>query len=121
VERKFRLKQAIVVRVDIPMSPGKIAAQVAHAAVSAAEMVRRERPEWFREWMEEGQKKVVLKVHDEESLRRLEDEAKAVGIPSELISDAGLTEIPPGTVTALGIGPAPSELVDRVTGKLRLL
>lgn len=117
----FKFKQAIVVRVDIPMSPGKIAAQVAHAAVTAAERTRVERPEWFKGWMSEGQKKVVLKIHDEESLRSLKKEAEILGIPSELISDAGLTEIPPGTVTALGIGPAPAELLDRVTGKLHLL
>jgi len=117
----FRFKQAIVVRVDIPMSPGKMAAQVAHAAVSSAEKTRSEKPEWFREWMREGQKKVVLKVHSEESLHVLKREAEELGLACELISDAGLTEIPPGTVTALGIGPAPAEIVDRVTGKLHLL
>jgi len=121
MKEAFKFKQAIVVRVDIPMSPGKIAAQVAHAAVAAAERTRMEKPEWFKEWISEGQKKVVLKVHDEEDLRNLKKEAEALRIPSELISDAGLTEIPPGTITALGIGPAPSELLDRVTGKLHLL
>jgi PTH2 family peptidyl-tRNA hydrolase len=117
----FRFKQAIVVRADVPMSPGKMAAQVAHAAVSAAERTRAERPEWFHAWMREGQKKVVLKVHDEDSLRRLKGEAEGLGMVCEIVSDAGLTEIPPGTVTALGIGPAPAELVDRVTGRLSLL
>lgn len=114
-------KQAIVVREDLDMSPGKLAAQVAHGAVSAAEKTRRENPEWFKGWLKEGQKKVVLAAGDERELRELWEEATKSGLPCELIEDAGLTELPPGTVTVLGIGPAPSEKIDAITGKLPLL
>ena len=103
------------------MSPGKIASQAAHAAVSAAEECRKTRPEWFKAWILEGQKKVILKVESEGQLRNILSEAKALDLPAALIEDAGLTEVPPGTVTALGIGPAPSEMVDKLTGRLKLL
>ncbi|RLG09768.1 MAG: peptidyl-tRNA hydrolase [Thaumarchaeota archaeon] len=118
---EFTYKQAIVIRVDLKMSVGKIAAQAAHAAVSAAEECRRIKPEWFRGWLEEGQKKVVLKVSGLEELKQLHEQANSLGLPTSMIEDAGLTEVPAGTITALGIGPAPSELIDRITGKLKLL
>jgi PTH2 family peptidyl-tRNA hydrolase len=117
-EPLFAWKQCLVVRSDLRMSCGKTCAQTAHAAVAAferADAVSR------KKWMEEGQKKVVLKVKDERALRELRTIALAAGIPAALIEDAGLTELPPGTVTALGLGPARSEDIDRVTGGLPLL
>jgi len=117
----FKYKQVIVVRADLNMSPGKTAAQASHAAVSAAEKTRNEHPEWWHSWVEEGQRKIIVKVDSEEALLNIEREAKAAGLPSELIHDMGLTELQPGTTTVLGIGPAPSDLLDKVTRKLPLL
>ncbi|MEM2092088.1 MAG: peptidyl-tRNA hydrolase Pth2 [Candidatus Bathyarchaeia archaeon] len=116
----FRFKQALVLRADLKMSPGKAAAQAGHAAVSSAEEARKKNPSWWMGWIEEGQCKIVLKVSSEADLLSLERRARELGLPVALISDAGLTELEPGTVTALGIGPAPSNLVDKVTGNLPL-
>jgi PTH2 family peptidyl-tRNA hydrolase len=117
---EFKFKQVIVIRSDLKMSCGKASVQACHAAVSAAEKTRKVHISWWHGWMEEGQRKIALKVASEVELSKIERAAKETKISSALISDMGLTELPPGTVTALGIGPAPSNLVDRITGNLPL-
>lgn len=118
---EFRFKQVIVFRSDLKLSKGKIAAQAGHAAVSAAEVARKNNRGWWKAWMQEGQSKIVVKVKDEKELLELEKQAKELTLPCALIVDRGLTEIPPGTITCLGIGPAPKEKIDRITGTLPLL
>ncbi len=113
-------KQVIVVRVDLKMTRGKACAQVAHASLGSAEVAMREHAEWYEAWKRSGEKKVVVRGESQEQLGRLFEEARKLGLPCFLVRDAGLTQLPPGTVTALAIGPAPAEKVDRLTGELKL-
>ncbi|MDO8841825.1 peptidyl-tRNA hydrolase Pth2 [Methanocalculus sp.] len=115
---EFAWKQCLIIRDDVKMSCGKKCAQIAHAAIGAYEKASAASK---RSWLDEGQKKVTLKVSGERALFELKVIAEANGIPACIIQDAGLTEIPPGTVTALGLGPAKSELLDRITSDLKLL
>lgn len=108
-------------RTDLKMGKGKIVAQAGHAAVAAAEEARQRFQKWWKTWLNEGQCKIALKVKNQEELKKLEDTARSFGLPHALISDRGLTQLEPGTITCLAIGPAPTELVDRITGKLALL
>jgi peptidyl-tRNA hydrolase, PTH2 family len=110
-------KQAIVIRCDITMSLGKTAVQASHASFSAAIKVPKTR---LQKWQKEGQKKIVLKANLGQ-LKELEIKCKKAKIEHALISDAGLTELLPGTITALGIGPEKGELIDKITGSLPLL
>ncbi|MEM2111416.1 MAG: peptidyl-tRNA hydrolase Pth2 [Candidatus Bathyarchaeia archaeon] len=116
----FEYKQVIILRSDIKMSQGKAAVQASHAAVSASEKARKENLSWWRRWMDEGQRKIVLKVSSGDDLLKIKRDAEKLNLPTSLISDMGLTELEPGTVTALGIGPAPSNLLDKITGSLPL-
>jgi PTH2 family peptidyl-tRNA hydrolase len=117
----MKYKLIIVMREDLKLSCGKIAAQASHAAVDCAFKAKKINSKWFKKWQSEGGKKVVVKVDDIDELLYLEKTAKSHKLPTCLITDAGLTEVPPNTVTCLGIGPAPNELIDPVTGKLPLL
>ena len=112
------VKQVIVVDESLKLPRGKLAAQVAHAAVAALVLAQ---PDAQRRWFAEGMPKVVLGCAGEEELLRLEAEALEQGLPADLIRDAGRTVVEAGTATCLGIGPAEDEEIDRVTGELKLL
>jgi PTH2 family peptidyl-tRNA hydrolase len=114
-------KQVIIVRRDLNMGTGKIAAQVAHAAVMGAERVKASRREWFNSWFGAGQAKVVVKVKNIEELMDVRIRAEKMNLPVVQVQDSGLTQIPSGTITCIGIGPAPSDLIDKVTFELKLL
>ncbi|WP_455367871.1 peptidyl-tRNA hydrolase Pth2 [[Eubacterium] cellulosolvens] len=117
----FQYKQAILVRTDLKMGKGKIAIQVAHASVSAAERARVYHPLWWGRWLNEGQCKVALKVAGKEEIFTFKEHAERESLPTYLVEDRGLTQIPPGSITCLGIGPGPTEKIDRLTGQLPLL
>ena len=114
------VKQVIVVRTDLDMGKGKIAAQVGHACVLGAEYVRKSKPEWFSEWWK-GQEKIVLKVSNLKELEQVKQGAIEIGVPWSEVTDAGHTQIPPGTVTCISLGPAPEEKIDKITGDLKLM
>src|SRR3989338_6571881 len=111
-------KQGIVVRADLKMGKGKLAAQSSHASYSSAKKAAKKT---LDAWEQECQKKIVLKVASEAELLELERKCKKAGIPCALIVDAGRTQLEPGTVTALGIGPEREDKIDEITGKLALL
>ncbi|MCL4371803.1 peptidyl-tRNA hydrolase Pth2 [Candidatus Marsarchaeota archaeon] len=115
------LKQAIIVRLDLEMSKGKIAAQAAHASLMSYFEAERQDPELAKEWLETGEKKIVLKVSNEEALIKLYNAFKFKKVPCALVTDAGLTEVPKGSKTALGIGPWKSGEIDVFTRGLKLL
>ena len=114
------IKQVIVVRTDLDMGKGKIAAQVGHACVLGGEHVRKSNPGWFSEWWS-GQEKVVLKVANLKELEQIIQDATELDLPCSPVSDAGHTQLAPGTMTCLSIGPAPEETIDKITGDLKLL
>ena len=112
------MKQVIVVNESLKLPKGKLAAQVAHAAV-ATFLVASEQAKQI--WQEEGMPKIVLRGSNEEALRNLQILSFEQNIPAQLIRDAGRTVIPSGTVTCLGLGPASEIELDALTGELKLL
>jgi PTH2 family peptidyl-tRNA hydrolase len=111
-------KQAIVLRTDLRMSKGKMVAQGAHASVCAALHADRNAR---NTWVADGMAKIALKVQSEAELVQVWIRATEAGLPCMIVRDAGRTEIPEGTLTAVGIGPAEGTVINAVVGELRLL
>ena len=114
----MELKQVILVRMDLKLPKGKMAAQCSHASVEAVLNSDKKKVE---EWRVAGAKKVVLKVKDEKELIEFIGLAKAAKLKTALITDAGRTVIAPGTKTCLGIGPDDEVKIDSITGKLKMV
>ena len=112
------MKQVILVRDDLKLPKGKMAAQVAHAAVEC--VLKSSKPN-VEAWHDEGMKKVVLKVKDLNELKKYQQLAKAEKLIAAMISDAGRTVVEPGTITCLGIGPDDEEKIDKVTRNLKMM
>ena len=111
-------KQVIVVRKDLKMDKGKIAAQVAHASLEA---YKKTDPKDVVEWEADGMKKVVLGVKNIKELMKIKENVKEANMPYSVIRDAGRTQVKPGVVTVMGIGPVKDEKIDRITKNLKLL
>ncbi|KAG5511217.1 hypothetical protein JKF63_07159 [Porcisia hertigi] len=133
------VKMALVVRKDLKMGNGKIAAQCAHAAVAMVEEVISLKSgeagssqsaldpvsalwvQWYDAWKVSGCTKVALQCSDEPTMVELAKHARRVKLPHYVIRDAGRTQVAPGSKTVVAVGPGPKSLVDEVTGHLKLL
>nr|CAD7588889.1 unnamed protein product [Timema genevievae] len=89
-------KLVFVVRMDLKMGKGKVAAQCCHAALSCYKKGLKMAPKSVSAW-------------------------EAQGLPTKIIHDAGRTQVKSGSETVLGIGPGPASLIDKVTDYLKLL
>ena len=114
----MELKQVILVRKDLKLPKGKMAAQVAHASVDAA---LKSDKKMVEQWRKIGMGKIVLEANDEKDLFKHKQMAEDLGLKTALITDAGHTVVEPGTITCLAIGPDKSEIIDKVTGKLKMV
>ena len=111
------MKQVIVVNRALGLPPGKMAAQVAHAALGA--FLSAKRGEQIR-WLEAGMPKVVVECGSERDLLDILARAERDGLACMLVRDAGRTVVQAGTPTCVGIGPDLAEKIDPITGTLRL-
>ncbi|KAL8661526.1 MAG: hypothetical protein Q9202_005535 [Teloschistes flavicans] len=118
-------KLVLVVRGDLGMGKGKIAAQCSHATLACYRALSSSFPSSLnpvlKQWERMGQAKVVVQAKNEEELDTLQAQAVSLGLCAQVIHDAGRTQIAAGSATVLGVGPGPKSVVDKVTGGLKLL
>jgi len=110
---------ALIVRKDLKLSTGKIAVQCSHAAVQCSLIAKKKESRLFERWVNGGARKICLEIENLESLKSLMSQAMGADLVSYIVKDAGHTEIPPGTITVLGIGPAPRKTIDALIGDLK--
>jgi PTH2 family peptidyl-tRNA hydrolase len=103
------------------MSPGKKVVQGAHASLMASEKAKKQAPDIWKAWYREGQRKIACKIESLDAMLELKSIVERANIPCDIVADAGLTELEPGTITALGIGPALATTIDPITKDLKLL
>ncbi|MGI0155269.1 MAG: aminoacyl-tRNA hydrolase [Thermoplasmata archaeon] len=111
----------LVLRGELRLTAGKSAVQAAHAAVMLTRAAEQRDPSALSAWIAAGQMKIALVVPTLGDLEALARAARGRKIPLVWVEDAGFTEVPPGTRTCLGLGPAPVSEMDAVTGDLPLL
>ena len=114
------MTMVIVTRRDLKLSVGKLAAQCGHAVMECALRANKEIPRSLEKYRREGARKIVLTVKNLKDLELLYNQIQGYGMICHLVRDAGHTEIPSGTVTVLGIGPAPRKEIDKFTSELKL-
>ncbi len=129
-------KQVIVMRTDLNMRKGKMAAQASHASMAVIlDMMESEYTELYERrkltipegsalsaWLNGPFKKICVGIDSESALEALYEDVLAFGIPVAKIVDSGLTEfggVP--TLTCIAIGPDYPERIDPFTKELKLL
>lgn len=115
------LKLILVVRSDLKLSKGKIAAQCSHASILCYEKSTSKQSDTLKRWLLLGQAKIVLKVDGLDELLALHKNAVEQNIVAELVKDAGHTQVTAGTITVLGLGPDYEDRLDLLVKHLKLL
>lgn len=117
-------KMVFVVNSELSMGPGKMAAQVGHATLNLFRHIQEGKDEKMsaemKQWEEMGSKKVVVRGNNAQHLLALKKKSFELRIPNVMVHDAGRTEVEPGSLTVFALF-GRSSLLDKVTGKLRLL
>ncbi|KAG7157015.1 peptidyl-tRNA hydrolase 2, mitochondrial-like [Homarus americanus] len=114
-------KLALVVRADLKMGKGKVAAQCSHGTLAAYKQIQKSNPRVLQAWEDAGQPKIVVSAKDLDHFNTLMEMAAVAGVPTATVQDAGRTQVVIGSQTVLAVGPAPIADVDKITGNLRLL
>jgi PTH2 family peptidyl-tRNA hydrolase len=108
-----------IARKDLKLSAGKLAVQCSHAAVSCVLAARKTEQRLLERWNKNGGRKICLQVESLSTLQIIAGQAQAANLITHLVKDAGHTEVPPGTITVLGIGPGPRRSIDALVQDLK--
>ncbi|XP_030745067.1 peptidyl-tRNA hydrolase 2, mitochondrial-like [Sitophilus oryzae] len=116
-------KMVFLVRTDLGMGKGKIASQVAHAAIELYKQSLKNGNPYLKPWLNSGQPKIVLKISNncEKALEDLYNSAKQQNLTVTKIQDSGKTQIEYGSLTVVAVGPGKVKDIDKITSQYKLL
>eukprot|EP00041_Stephanoeca_diplocostata_P029280 m.861052 g.861052 ORF g.861052 m.861052 type:complete len:225 (+) comp23530_c2_seq2:196-870(+) len=114
-------KMVFLIRKDLKMEKGKIAAQCGHATLACYKAARKYQRKVVERWEQMGQAKIALKIDDDKELETIMMGLREAGVIAMPIRDAGRTQVAAGSRTVLGIGPAPLSAIDMFCSHLKLL
>ena len=117
------VKLVCLVRQDLRMTAGKVAAQVAHGVLGAYRAIEQEpkHAHALRAWLDGGEPTIILGVADEAQLLEMLAAARESGLLTHCVQDAGRTQVEPGSRTVGCVGPGVVDAIDAITGNLALL
>lgn len=137
------VKQFIIVRTDLPMNAGKVAAQASHSCMKVFFDKMTFTPledspntpsennyvgtyswsvtEEELQWVQGKFTKVTKKVKNENQLLKVYNKAVEAGLNVSLIKDAGLYGLEGENYTCIAVGPNYVDRCEPVVGKLQLL
>lgn len=115
------IKMVLVVRADLNMGKGKIAAQCCHACIGLYKRQMLRDKESIEVWESSFGKKIVVKCDNEKEMFEIAESAENNGFGTYIVCDAGLTQVSPNSNTVLAIGPASDKQLKSITGYLKLL
>ncbi|XP_022163366.1 peptidyl-tRNA hydrolase 2, mitochondrial-like isoform X1 [Myzus persicae] len=102
-------KIALLVRHDLKMGKGKVAAQCSHAIVHCYEEGLRLKPREIKSWESNNKPVNIFKVADEETMLEFQKLAIEKGFTTYVVVDAGRTQVAPRSKTVMAIGPVEKE------------
>ena len=119
---KEACKMVFVINNELKMGVGKIAAQVGHATLGLYRFLQgqKEQEKELNDWDDQGSRKIVLRGDNTQHLLDLKRKAFELRLANIMVHDAGHTQVEPGSLTVLALF-GKTELLDKVTGKLKLL
>ena len=115
------IKMVILVNMRLKMKCGKIASQCCHASNNAIHRMKFKDRNIFNIWNNTGQKTIIVKANDEEHFLEIKEKLDKKNIQNTIIKDMGLTQIEPGSITTMAVGPYFENEIDEIIGDLKLL
>jgi len=119
----------ILIKNNVKMGKGKVAAQACHSACNTTRILERQRPRdsGYNEWLKYGEPKIVLRSTEADMIALIEQyqvdkvvKRTDTGMWCTHTRDFGRTQIPKNTLTSVAFRPILKSQAPKELGKMKL-